>query len=92
MEQAMTSFPIPGGVLISSLQDSMLYLTRREKIHGDRKSLSARSGQEPCSMSTDESDSMIGEENLLKKQKVRILDPWLMEQMNWNAWLMEQMQ
>ncbi|KAI9123074.1 hypothetical protein K1719_005963 [Acacia pycnantha] len=72
--RAMTSFPIPGVVLISPLQDSMLYLTRREKIHGDRKSLSARSGQEPCSMSTDESDSIMGEENLLKKQKVRILD------------------
>ncbi|XP_054806184.1 LOW QUALITY PROTEIN: cysteine-tryptophan domain-containing zinc finger protein 7-like [Prosopis cineraria] len=73
--QAMTSFPIPGGVLMSPLQDSMLYLTRREKILGDSKSLSALNGQEHCSLSTDESDSIIREEDVLKKRKVRILHP-----------------
>ncbi|XP_028751562.1 uncharacterized protein LOC114711340 [Neltuma alba] len=72
--QAMTSFPIPGGVLISPLQESMLYLKRREKIHGDGKSLSALNGQENCSMS-DDSESIMGEEDLLKKKKVRILHP-----------------
>lgn len=75
MEQALSSFPIPGSVLISPLNVNMLYLTKREKIHGDRKTLTARKGQEPCSMSTDESDSILGEEDLLKKQKRRLLHP-----------------
>lgn len=73
LEQAMTSFPIRGGALISPLHDSMLYLIRKEKVLGDRKSLPSLNGQEPCSMSTDESDSVVGEEQLLKKRKVRIL-------------------
>ncbi|KAF7837845.1 uncharacterized protein G2W53_006327 [Senna tora] len=71
--QAMTSFPIPGGALISPLHDNLLCLIRKEKVLGDRKSLSSFNGQEYCSMSTDELDSIVGEEQVLKERKVKIL-------------------
>ncbi|KAJ1407623.1 Zinc finger, CW-type [Sesbania bispinosa] len=71
--QVMTSFPIPGGVLTSPLHGSLLYLTKNEKVIEDSRYMSSLNGhQEPCSMSTDESDSFVGDGHL-KKKTVRIV-------------------
>ncbi|KAF7813665.1 uncharacterized protein G2W53_034641 [Senna tora] len=71
--QAMSSFPIPGGVLLSPLHDSLLNLMRKEKVFVDKKSTSSLNGsQEHYSVSTDESDSLVGDGQLLKR-KVRIV-------------------
>ncbi|KAG4990523.1 hypothetical protein JHK87_023980 [Glycine soja] len=71
--QVMTSFPISGGVLISPLHDSLLYMIKNEKVIRDSKYLSSLKGhQDTCSMSTDESDSFVGDEHL-KKKTVRIM-------------------
>ncbi|XP_020232563.1 uncharacterized protein LOC109812911 isoform X2 [Cajanus cajan] len=71
--QVMTSFPIPGGVLISPLHESFLNLTKNEKVTGDSRDLSSLNGhQDPCSMSADESNSFVGDGHL-KKQTVRIV-------------------
>ena len=73
MIQVMTSFPIPGGVLISPLHESLLYLEKKEKVIGESRYMSSLNGhQQPCSMSTDESDSFVGDGHL-KKRKVRIV-------------------
>ncbi|XP_019439306.1 PREDICTED: uncharacterized protein LOC109345011 isoform X2 [Lupinus angustifolius] len=70
--QVMTSFPIPTGVLKSPLPESMLYLIKKENVIGDGRYMSsANVYQEPSSMSTGESDSLVGDGHL-KKQKVRI--------------------
>ncbi|XP_061349135.1 cysteine-tryptophan domain-containing zinc finger protein 7-like [Gastrolobium bilobum] len=69
--QVMTSFTIPGGVLISPLHDSLLYLIRKENVIGDSRPMSSCNGhQEHFSVSTDESDSLVGDRHLLKKRKV----------------------
>ncbi|XP_073226267.1 cysteine-tryptophan domain-containing zinc finger protein 3-like isoform X2 [Cicer arietinum] len=71
--QVMTSFLIPGGVIISPLHESLLNSVKREKVVGDNRYISSRNGhQEPCSMSTDESDSFAAEGHL-KKRIVRIV-------------------
>ncbi|KAE9591088.1 putative transcription factor & chromatin remodeling CW-Zn family [Lupinus albus] len=71
--QVMTSFPIPGGVLTSPLPDSMLHLIRKEKVIGHGRYMSSVNGhQEPSSISTDESDSFVGDAHL-KKRKVKIV-------------------
>ncbi|RDY01624.1 hypothetical protein CR513_15022, partial [Mucuna pruriens] len=73
--QMMTSFTIPGGVLISPLHDSLLYLIRKEKALGDSRPMSSLNGhQEHYSMSTDESDSFVGDGHLLKKRKVTVVN------------------
>ncbi|KAI4317612.1 hypothetical protein L6164_025470 [Bauhinia variegata] len=72
--KVMTSSPIPGGVLISPLHDSLLYLIEKGKILGASRSVSSINGhQEHCSVSTDESDSFAGDGELLKKSKMRIV-------------------
>ncbi|TKY72634.1 bidirectional sugar transporter SWEET12 [Spatholobus suberectus] len=71
--QVMTSFPIPGGVLISPLHESLLCLIKNDRVIGDSRYLSSLNGhQDPCSMSTDESDSFVGDGHL-KKRTVRIV-------------------
>ncbi|RDX82563.1 hypothetical protein CR513_36627, partial [Mucuna pruriens] len=70
--QVMTTFPIPGGILISPLHESFLYLIKNGKAIGDSRHLSSLNGhQDPCSMSTDESDSFVGDGHL--KKTVRIV-------------------
>ncbi|XP_061336743.1 cysteine-tryptophan domain-containing zinc finger protein 5-like [Gastrolobium bilobum] len=69
--QDMTSFSIPGGVLISPLHESFLSLIKEEKVIQDNRYMSPLNGhQEPFPMSTDESDSF-AEDGHLKKTKVR---------------------
>ncbi|CAJ1975979.1 unnamed protein product [Sphenostylis stenocarpa] len=59
--QVMTSFPIPGGVLISPLHEIVLNLMKNDKVIGDNRISSSLNGrQDLCSMSTDESDSFVG--------------------------------
>ncbi|KAJ1427281.1 Zinc finger, CW-type [Sesbania bispinosa] len=72
--QVMTSCTIPGGMLISPLHNSLLCLIRKEKVLGDSRPTSSLNGhQEHCSISTDESDSFVGDGHLLKKRKVRMV-------------------
>ncbi|TKY54131.1 MORC family CW-type zinc finger protein 4 [Spatholobus suberectus] len=84
--QVMTSFTIPGGVLISPLHDSLLYLIRKENALGDSRPMSSLNGhQEHYSMSTDESDSFVGDGHLLKKRKVTVVDQSEKLHMNGNC-------
>ncbi|CAL0309629.1 unnamed protein product [Lupinus luteus] len=70
--QVMTSFPIPGGVLTSPIPDSMLHLIRKEKVIGHGRYMSSANGHKKrSSISTDESDSFVGNAHL-KKRKVKI--------------------
>ncbi|KAJ1395192.1 Zinc finger, CW-type [Sesbania bispinosa] len=72
--QVMTSCTIPGGMLISPLHNSLFCLIRKEKVLGDSRPTSSLNGhQEHCSISTDESDSFVGDGHLLKKRKVRMV-------------------
>ncbi|KAK7348224.1 hypothetical protein VNO80_22774 [Phaseolus coccineus] len=83
--QVMTSFTIPGGVLISPLHDSLLYLIRKGKTLGVSRPMYSHNGhQEHYSMSTDESDSLVGDSHLLKKRKVTVVDQNEKHQMNGN--------
>lgn len=67
----MTSLTVPGGVLISPLHESLLNLIKTEKVIEDIRRMSSLNGhEEPCSMSTDESDSLVGNGHL-KKRTVR---------------------
>ncbi|KAK7303813.1 hypothetical protein RJT34_14730 [Clitoria ternatea] len=67
--QAMTSFPIPGGVFVSPLHECLLNLTKNRKIIGDGRYLFSLNGnQDPCSMSTDESDSFMRDGHLKKRR------------------------
>ncbi|KAK7354795.1 hypothetical protein VNO80_20288 [Phaseolus coccineus] len=72
--QVMSYFPIPGGVLISPLHKSVLNLVKNDnKAIGDTRVSSSLNGhQDPCSMSTDESDSFVAAGHL-KKNTVRIV-------------------
>ncbi|CAL0301599.1 unnamed protein product [Lupinus luteus] len=73
MVQVMTSFPIPSGVLTSPVPDSILHSIRKEKVIGHGRFLSSVNGhQEPSFMSTDESDSFVGDAHL-KNRKVKIV-------------------
>ncbi|KAK7264610.1 hypothetical protein RJT34_32219 [Clitoria ternatea] len=84
--QVMTSFTIPGGVIISPLHDSLLYLIRKEKLIGDNRRTSSVSGHlEHFSRFTDESDSFVGHGNVLKKRKVTMVDQSEKQQMNGNC-------
>ncbi|KAE9594249.1 putative transcription factor & chromatin remodeling CW-Zn family [Lupinus albus] len=69
----MTSFPIPGGILTSPVPDSMFHSIRKEKVIGHDRFLSSVNGhQESSLMSTDESDSFVGDAHL-KNRKVKIV-------------------
>ncbi|CAL0325813.1 unnamed protein product [Lupinus luteus] len=70
--KVMTSFAIPGGVLISPLPDSLLHLIGKKVVGGNRPMSSCIGHQEHCSMATDESDSFVGDGHFLKKRKVRM--------------------
>ncbi|KAG4378362.1 hypothetical protein GLYMA_17G024800v4 [Glycine max] len=80
--QVMTSFTIPGGVLISPLHDSLLYLIRKEKALGNIKPMSSLNGN---SVSINESDSFVGDGHLLKKRKVTVVDQSHKQHMNGNC-------
>lgn len=56
MIRIMTSFPVPGGVLLSPLSDSLLLLMKKEKLMGDNTcGLSYKSSQESSAPCVDES-------------------------------------
>ena len=70
----MTSFHIPGGRLISPLNDSLLYLMRKEKHSSVSKPLSSLSGhQEHSAMLVDESALMMENGKLLKAKKTKLV-------------------
>ncbi|KAF3951070.1 hypothetical protein CMV_023246 [Castanea mollissima] len=72
--QVMTSFPIPGGRLISPLNDSLLCLMRKEKHSSVSKPLPSLSGhQEHSAMLVDESASMMENGKLLKAKKMKLV-------------------
>lgn len=70
----MTSFPIPGGRLISPLNDSLLCLMRKEKHLSVSKPLPSLSGhQEHSAMLVDDSASMMENGKLLKAKKMKLV-------------------
>ncbi|GLT60863.1 hypothetical protein SLA2020_336070 [Shorea laevis] len=71
--QAMTSFPIPGGVLISPVHDSLLCLVKREKLCSVSKPMPLLNGhQEHASILEDEVASMVGNRKVLKETKTKV--------------------
>lgn len=73
LKQAMTSFPIPGGVLISPVHDSLLCLVKREKLCSVSKPMPLLNGrQEHASILEDELASMVGNRKVLKETKTKV--------------------
>ncbi|KAK4283533.1 hypothetical protein QN277_000474 [Acacia crassicarpa] len=71
--QAMSSFPIAGGVLLSPLHETLLCLMRKENVLGDRRSMSSHDVSQEHSSRFAELDSCMRDEQLLNKRKVRIV-------------------
>ncbi|KAI3975649.1 hypothetical protein MKX01_023075 [Papaver californicum] len=71
MIQIMTSFPVPGGVLLSPLSDSLLLLTKKEKLMGDsRCGLSYKNSQESSAPCVDESSKRGDRKVYTEKRKL----------------------
>lgn len=68
-EQVMTSFPVPGEILISPLQDSMLGLIRKDKLH---RASNQEDGQEHSSLLAEKSVSMWPNRKVLKEKKTKL--------------------
>ncbi|KAI9128998.1 hypothetical protein K1719_000481 [Acacia pycnantha] len=71
--QAMSSFPIAGGVLLSPLHETLLCLMRKENVLGDRRSMSSHDVSQEHSSRFADLDSCMRDEQLLNKRKVRIV-------------------
>ncbi|KAG2727151.1 hypothetical protein I3843_01G141700 [Carya illinoinensis] len=70
--QEMTSFTIPGGVLISPLHDSLLCLMRKEKVFSIGKPKPPLKGhQEHSAMLVDESHSIMGNGKVFKEKRTK---------------------
>lgn len=68
--QSMTSFPVPGSLLLSPLPESMLCLMRKENLPFESKLvLPIKGRQKNSSMFEDDSASMPGDEEVLKGKK-----------------------
>lgn len=74
VKQVMTSFPVPGGVLMSPLHESLLCLIRKERPSRDNEHLPYHGGShQHSSVSVDESVACMGNQKLLKKKKANLL-------------------
>ncbi|GAV73139.1 zf-CW domain-containing protein [Cephalotus follicularis] len=72
--QIMTSFPVPGGAVISPLHDSLLCLVRRECLSSDSKPVpSIRFSQEHSAMTAEDLDSVLGNGKLSKERKISLV-------------------
>ncbi|KAK9161507.1 hypothetical protein Syun_007848 [Stephania yunnanensis] len=73
--QIMTTFPVPGGFLLSPLGDSLLHLTQKKKLLRDGKSAIARKGiQESSSLSLDEVTAMKVDRTFFGETKAESVD------------------
>ncbi|KAL5785243.1 hypothetical protein ACOSQ2_007635 [Xanthoceras sorbifolium] len=73
--QAMTSFPVPGDALISPLQDSLLFLMRKERLSGYCEPVSSLKGrQEHSAMLAEESVASMGNGKMLKEKKAKSVE------------------
>ncbi|XP_010269447.1 PREDICTED: uncharacterized protein LOC104606096 [Nelumbo nucifera] len=73
--EIMTSFPVPGNLLLSPLPDSMLHLTEKEKFVGDGRSKRACKGsQDGSSMEVEDPSSVRGDGKLLGEKKMKPLE------------------
>uniref|UniRef100_A0A6P4AP26 uncharacterized protein LOC107433251 n=1 Tax=Ziziphus jujuba TaxID=326968 RepID=A0A6P4AP26_ZIZJJ len=71
--QVMTSFPVPGEILVSPLQDSMLCLIKREKLcRASNLEHSPKRIQEQSTLLVQEPDSMRGDRKVLKEKKTKL--------------------
>ncbi|XP_037496305.1 cysteine-tryptophan domain-containing zinc finger protein 7 isoform X2 [Jatropha curcas] len=70
--QMMTSFPVPGGVLISPLHDSLLYLMRKDRFSRDTRTVPLiKCSQDNFVAKADESVYFMGNGKLLKGKEVK---------------------
>ncbi|XP_041006122.1 cysteine-tryptophan domain-containing zinc finger protein 7-like [Juglans microcarpa x Juglans regia] len=70
--EEMTSFTIPGGVLISPLHDSLLCLMRKEKVYSISRPIPPLKGhQEHSAMLVDESRSIMGNGKVFKEKRTK---------------------
>lgn len=67
----MTSFPVPGDVLMSPLHDSLICLTRKKKLYQQKMVPPSKGHQERSSLSVEEPASTQGKK-LLKEPKVEV--------------------
>ncbi|KAI8002833.1 MORC family CW-type zinc finger protein 3 [Camellia lanceoleosa] len=73
--QSMTSFPVPGGFLLSPLHESLLCLARKEKLSQNSKPVAAiKSGQEHAVALADDSASLMGDSKVPKDKKAKIVE------------------
>ncbi|TXG71763.1 hypothetical protein EZV62_000342 [Acer yangbiense] len=73
--QAMTSFPVPGDVLISPLHDSLFCLMRKERLSRSCELVSSLKGrQEHPAMLAEESVASMGNGKLLKEKKAELVE------------------
>ncbi|XP_059435060.1 cysteine-tryptophan domain-containing zinc finger protein 7-like isoform X2 [Corylus avellana] len=71
--QAMTSFPIPGGVLISPIHDSLLCLVKKDKLSVSKPMPPLNGRQEHSAILVDELASMMGNRKVLKEKKAKLV-------------------
>ncbi|XP_057959592.1 cysteine-tryptophan domain-containing zinc finger protein 7-like [Malania oleifera] len=72
--QIMTTIPVPGGVLLSPLDDSLLCLSKKEMLLRKSKPAADLKGcQEHIALSVDGSDSMRGDGKVLKERRVKLV-------------------
>jgi hypothetical protein len=72
LKQAMTSFPIPGAVLISPIHDSLLCLVKKDKLSVSKPMLPLNGRQEHSAILADELASMMGIRKVLKEKKTKL--------------------
>ncbi|KAF3456193.1 hypothetical protein FNV43_RR00843 [Rhamnella rubrinervis] len=71
--QIMTSFPVPGEILISPLQHSMLGLIRKDKLHGaSNPEHACKHVQEHSTLLAEKSFSMRANRKVLKEKKTKL--------------------
>ncbi|KAK2992006.1 hypothetical protein RJ640_014867 [Escallonia rubra] len=71
---SMTSFPVPGGLLLSPLHDSMLYLIRNRNLSPHCHPVNPlKAWQNGSGISLDDSASMLGDGKVLKAKKTKLL-------------------
>ena len=74
VDQIMTSFAVPEGVLLSPLHDSFICLIRKKKFPRNSKPVPALEGsQEQPALSPDEAATLLVDEQVLKEKKTRLV-------------------
>ncbi|KAK3038982.1 hypothetical protein RJ639_027467 [Escallonia herrerae] len=72
--RSMTSFQVPGGLLLSPLHDSMLYLIRNRNLSPQSQPVNfLKAWQNGSGISPDDSASMLGDGKVLKAKKTKLL-------------------